>query len=182
MKFDPVTFTLHDGRECTLRSAEPEDAAALADYLNQVFGESPYLSRGAGEWTQTVEKETAWIEGKLADPRSVPLLALVDGVIAAVCDLHPAGQPLRLAHRAGIGVSVRRDYWRQGIANRMLQTLLDCARAYGYEQVDLEVVADNFRAVPLYMKHGFQVYGTRPHGLRYPDGSYASEYLMYKKL
>lgn len=68
MKFDPVTFTLHDGRECTLRSAEPEDAAALADYLNQVFGESPYLSRGAGEWTQTVEKETAWIEGKLADP------------------------------------------------------------------------------------------------------------------
>ena len=85
MKFDPVTFTLHDGRECTLRSAEPEDAAALADYLNQVFGESPYLSRGAGEWTQTVEKETAWIEGKLADPRSVPLLALVDGVIAAVC-------------------------------------------------------------------------------------------------
>ena len=109
MKFDPVTFTLHDGRECTLRSAEPEDAAALADYLNQVFGESPYLSRGAGEWTQTVEKETAWIEGKLADPRSVPLLALVDGVIAAVCDLHPAGKALRLAHRAGIGVSVRKD-------------------------------------------------------------------------
>ena len=95
MKFDPVTFTLHDGRECTLRSAEPEDAAALADYLNRVFGESPYLSRGAGEWTQTVEKETAWIESKLADPRSVPLLALVDGVIAAVCDLHPIGGALR---------------------------------------------------------------------------------------
>ena len=88
----------------------------------------------------------------------------------------------RLAHRAGIGVSVRKDYWRQGIADHMLQTLLDCARACGYEQVELEVVADNFRAVPLYMKHGFQVYGTRPHGLRYPDGSYASEYLMYKKL
>ena len=76
MKFDPVTFTLHDGRKCTLRSAEPEDAAALADYLNRIFGESPYLSRGAGEWTQTVEKETAWIESKLADPRSVLLLAL----------------------------------------------------------------------------------------------------------
>ena len=111
MKFDPVTFTLHDGRECALRSAEPEDAAALVGYVNQVFGESPYL-----------------------------------------------------------------------IANRMLQTLLDCARACGYEQVELEVVADNFRAVPLYLKHGFQVYGTRPHALRYPDGSYASEYLMYKKL
>ena len=76
MKFDPVTFTLHDGRECALRSAEPEDAAALVGYVNQVFGESPYLSRGAGEWTQTVEKELAWIESKLADPRSVLLLAL----------------------------------------------------------------------------------------------------------
>lgn len=110
------------------------------------------------------------------------LLAFVDGVIAGDFDLHPIGGALRLAHRAGIGVSVRRDYWRQGIANRMLQTLLDCARACGYEQVELEVVADNFRAVPLYLKHGFQVYGTRPHALRYPDGSYASEYLMYKKL
>ena len=89
MKFDPVTFTLHDGRECTLRSAEPEDAAALADYLNRIFGESPYLSRGAGEWTQTVEKELAWIESKLADPRSVLLLAFVDGVIAGDFDLHP---------------------------------------------------------------------------------------------
>ena len=182
MKFDPITFTLRDGRECTVRSAEPEDAAALLDYVNQIFGESPYLSRGAGEWSQTVEKELAWIESKLADSRSVLLLALVDGVIAGDFDLHPIGGALRLAHRAGIGVSVRKDYWRQGIADHMLQTLLGCAHDYGYEQVELEVVADNFRAVPLYMKHGFQVYGTRPHGLHYPDGSYASEYLMYKTL
>ena len=96
-------------------------------------------------------------ESKLADPRSVLLLAFVDGVIAGDFDLHPIGGALRLAHRAGIGVSVRRDYWRQGIADYMLQTLLDCARACGYEQVELEVVADNFRAVPLYLKHGFQV-------------------------
>ena len=182
MKFDPITFTLRDGRECTVRSAEPEDAAALLDYVNQIFGESPYLNRGAGEWTQTVEKEVTWIESKLADSRSVLLLAFVDGVIAGDFDLHPIGGALRLAHRAGIGVSVRKDYWRQGIADHMLQTLLDCARTCGYEQVELEVVADNFRAVPLYMKQGFQVYGTRPHGLRYPDGSYVSEYLMYKKL
>lgn len=101
MKFDPVAFTLHDGRECTLRSAEPEDAAALVGYVNQVFGESPYLSRGAGEWTQTVEKELAWIESKLADPRSVLLLAFVDGVIAGDFDLHPIGGALRLAHRRG---------------------------------------------------------------------------------
>ena len=104
MKFDPVAFTLHDGRECTLRSAEPEDAAALVGYVNQVFGESPYLSRGAGEWTQTVEKEVTWIESKLADSRSVLLLALVDGVIAGDFDLHPIGGALRLAHRAGIRI------------------------------------------------------------------------------
>jgi len=34
----------------------------------------------------------------------------------------------------------------------------------------------------LYMKYGFAVYGTRPHGLKYPDGSYDDDYLMCKML
>ncbi len=40
----------------------------------------------------------------------------------------------------------------------------------------------NRRAIGLYVKYGFQVYGTRPHGIKYPDGSYADDYLMRKVL
>ena len=37
-------------------------------------------------------------------------------------------------------------------------------------------------ALPLYHKYGFVIYGTRPHGLKYPDGSYDNDYLMIKML
>ena len=182
MEFSPITFSLHNGRTCTLRSAAAGDAAGLIDYLSHAFGETPYLTRGAGEWTQTLESEIAWIEKIQANPRSVLLVALIDGVIAGDCDLHPIATASRLSYRAGMGISVRRDYWRQGIGSRMMQCLLDCAHACRYEQVELEVAAPNERAIPLYIKYGFQVYGTRPHGLRYPDGSYADEYLMCRML
>ena len=36
------------------------------------------------------------------------------------------------------------------------------------------------KARKLYLKYGFTVYGTRPHGMKYPDGSY--DYLMIKMI
>ena len=120
MEFSPITFSLHDGRACTLRSATAEDAAGLIAFLESAFGESPYLTRGAGEWTQPLEREIAWIEKMQNDPRAVLLVALVDGMIVADCDLHPLSAAARLSHRAGLGIAVCRDYWRQGIGSRMI--------------------------------------------------------------
>ena len=51
-----------------------------------------------------------------------------------------------------------------------------------FPQIELEVVSANRRAISLYTKYGFQVYGTRPHGLKYRDGTYADDYLMLKPL
>ena len=56
------------------------------------------------------------------------------------------------------------------------------AKMQHFEQIELEVVSTNRRAIGLYVKYGFQVYGTRPHGIKYPDGSYADDYLMRKVL
>ena len=44
------------------------------------------------------------------------------------------------------------------------------------------VESKNQRALALYHKNGFIVYGTRPHGMKYPDGSYDNDYLMIKML
>ena len=48
----------------------------------------------------------------------------------------------------------------------------------GLEMIELEVVCENKRAIALYEKHGFRIYGTRPHSFKYRDGSYADEHLM----
>ena len=62
----------------------------------------------------------------------------------------------------------------------MMQAVLDAAAGCGYEQVELEVNADNKNAMALYEKLGFELYGTRRHDMKYRDGRYADAHLMVK--
>ena len=64
----------------------------------------------------------------------------------------------------------------------MLETILDVAKKKGYEQAELEVIADNGKALALYEKLGFKKYGTFPDAMKYKDGSYVDAYWMMKKL
>lgn len=64
----------------------------------------------------------------------------------------------------------------------MLRAVLEAAKECGYEQAELEVVSTNTKAIRLYESEGFTIYGTRPHGMKYQDGTYADEYLMKKDL
>lgn len=63
-----------------------------------------------------------------------------------------------------------------------MSAVIESAKIAGYEQLELEVVADNKRGIALYQKFGFQIYGTREKSFRYRDGSYAAEHLMLLKL
>ena len=60
----------------------------------------------------------------------------------------------------------------------MMKKLTDVAREHGIEQLELEVVADNERAVALYKKLGFQVCGQMPKNMKYKDGTYADVLFM----
>ena len=110
------------------------------------------------------------------------ILAETDGEIIAVSDVTPMGMKSRTLHRCALGMSVRQDFWRQGIGSAMMERLIAHARQSGFEQIELEVVTANRRAISLYVKYGFQVYGTRPHGMKYPDGTYTNDYMMVKTL
>ena len=63
-----------------------------------------------------------------------------------------------------------------------MERLIAFAKQSGFEQIELTVESKNQRALQLYHKNGFIIYGTRPHGLKYPDGSYDNDYLMVKML
>ena len=64
----------------------------------------------------------------------------------------------------------------------MPQIILDVAKKVGYEQAELEVVAENKDAIHLYEKLGFEKYGTLPDSMKFADGSYMDAYWMMKKL
>ena len=64
----------------------------------------------------------------------------------------------------------------------MIEYLTELAMEIGYEQIDLEVVADNEQARALYRKCGFTETGKRARALKFDDGSYHDEILMVKML
>ena len=55
----------------------------------------------------------------------------------------------------------------------MLEAVLKVAKELGYEQAELEVVADNKTAIVMYEKLGFEQYGVFPHNVKYSGGKYA---------
>ena len=176
------TLTLRDGRHCTLRSVEPEDAPRMLQYMKTMLGETPFLLRTPEEFDYTVEEEAKVLSGRRDDPRSLMLVAEMDGKIIASADVCSRGNKSRVHHRTELGISILKDYWRQGIGSALMERLIAFAQKAGYEQIELTVESKNRRAIALYMKYGFTVFGTRPHGMKYPDGSYDNDYLMVRML
>ena len=182
MTYTAETLTFRDGRKYTLRSAEPEDAPLMLKYMKIMLGETPFLLRSPEEFNYTAEDEARELAGRKDDPRSLMLVAEMDGEIIAAADVCSHGAKSRLWHRGEVGISVRKDFWRQGIGSAMMDRLVAFAREAGYEQLELTVESKNIRAINLYLKNGFVVYGTRPHGMKYADGTYENDYLMMKML
>ena len=176
------TLTLRDGREITIRSAEPEDAGSMLQYMKIMLGETPFLLRTPEEFNYTPEEEARILAARKNDPRSLMLVVEMDGQIIASADVSSHGAKSRLLHRAELGISVRSDFWRQGIGSALMKRLISFAEESGFEQIELTVESKNQRALALYHKNGFIVYGTRPHGMKYPDGSYDNDYLMIRML
>ena len=90
--------------------------------------------------------------------------------------------PSRYRHRASVGIALFQAYTGMGIGRKMLELLCEIAKEKGIEQLELEVVADNDRAIALYKKIGFEKMGTFPHNMKYKDGTYADAYWMVKIL
>ena len=182
MTYDAETLMLRDGRCCAIRSAKPDDAPLMLQYMKTMLGETPFLLRTPEEFDYSVEEEACILANRRNDPRSLMLVAEMEGLIIASADIASHGEKSRVMHRGELGISVRKDYWRQGIGSALMERLIAFASRAGYEQIELTVEAKNHRALGLYIKNGFMVYGTRPHGMKYPDGSYDNDYLMVKML
>ena len=69
---------------------------------------------------------------------------------------------LRRRHSGGLGIMVRTDCQGQGIGTALLEAVLDLADNWlMLRRVELEVYADNQRAVRLYEKFGFEAEGRK---------------------
>ena len=124
MVYSAETLALRDGRKITIRSVEPEDAAGMLQYMKIMLGETPFLLRTPEEFNYTTEEEARILAGRKNDPRSLMLVAETEGEIIASADVCPHGTKSRVQHRAELGISVRKDYWRQGIGSALMERLI----------------------------------------------------------
>ena len=170
-----------DGRELLLRCPAQEDAAMLIDYLKTTCGETPYLSKEPEEVLLTLEEEKEFIRRINVSKNSLMLLAFLDGQFIGNGSF--LGKDLkREQHRATLGIALFQKYTGMGIGGILIKRLCEIAKEWGFEQMELQVIAKNERAVHLYRTIGFQIYGTFPDSAKYKDGTYADTYWMMKKL
>lgn len=169
------------GKELLLRNATEEDAEMLIDYLKTVCGETKFLVKEPEEITMTPEQEKAFINNQNNSDHSILLLGFVDDKYVGNCSLTGNGGS-RYKHRVSMGIALYQEYTGMGIGRAMIQKLINIAQEKGYEQLELEVVADNERAIGLYKSMGFEIFGTFPNNMKYKDGTYADAYWMMKKL
>lgn len=181
MLFPEKTITLKNGKTALLRSPKGEEARAVMDYLRICTGETDFLLRYPEECTETDEQERTFLESLNQSPLSLMILAIIDGEIAANCQLN-INKRLKVRHRGSVAISILRKYWHQGLGTALFNELITAAKTCGCTQMELEFVEGNTRAQGLYEKMGFTIFAERKDALKLRNGTYLSEFFMVKYL
>lgn len=159
MKFSPQTHILKDGRALLLREAEGGDAAQVLEFLNRVGGESDNLLFGENGFPMAEDRERAFLELLRRAEKSLLLAGFVGDELVSISSVDALTARERVAHRASVSITVGKDFWGLGIGRRAMEALISFAKSAGLEVLQLEVRADNRRAVALYEGLGFERLG-----------------------
>ena len=174
------TVLLVGGVELLVRNAVASDARALRDIMQRTHAETDYLLSYPDEQGADDEQEARALAETERSDNEVELVAILDGRIVGSAGVTAVGSRRKVVHRARFGISVLKEYWGIGIGRVLMDACIDCARRAGYAQLELEVVADNERAVSLYRCAGFEEYGRNPRGYRSASAGYQE--LVYMRL
>ena len=152
----------------TIREATGADGERLLRFSSALREEAlPVLYRRTTP--PTLESETAFITRMLAGPSSLLLLALSGEETAGVLDVHGSAHPQR-AHAVTMGISVRAEHRRRGVARGLLQAMARWVEAHPVvSRVELEVFAINRPAIELYESAGFRLEGRKAGAVRIGD-------------
>ena len=179
-----MLYQLKNGQCVLIRPLQTEDAEAMIHLIRTADCETPFLARNPGEFNVTVENEKKIIANALSNHDAALFAAEYHGQIVGHCSVALVRSRQRFRHRAEVAFVLLKDYWNLGIGGKMMQTCLDWCRDHSVNQIELTVVTQNERALNMYKSFGFgfEICGTVPHALCYPDGSFADEYMMIKQL
>ena len=169
---------LKGGEVLLLHSLGAQDAQQALAVCRRTAGETLNLIRYEDEWVMTLEQEAAYLKKMEDDPKSLMLGAFIGDTLIGIGSFLPCAAVDRARHRAELGICILKAHWGRGIGTAIVQTLIDEVKKTAVEQLELEVVAANARAIRLYERFGFVEFARHPRKLKYRDGTYADMVLM----
>ena len=165
MKYNRIII-LKNGAEALLRNADGSDGDAVFEVFNLTHEETDYLLSYPDENSFDPEQEAKFLQEKSDSADEIEIVAVIDGKIAGMAGIEAVGRKYKVRHRADFGISVLKEYWGLGIGKALAKACIQCAKEAGYEQLELNAVAENERAVSLYKSLGFKEFGRNPKGFK----------------
>lgn len=174
------SIILKNGQELLLRNGTVLDSAALLENFNTAHAQTDFLLTYPDENSFTVADEEKYLRTKEESSNEIEILAFVEGKLVGSAGIEAVGTQCKLKHRAEFGISILKEFWGMGIGKALTAACLKCAKEAGYSQTELNVVAENIRAIALYEKMGFVEYGRNPRGFKSRNDGYQEVVYMYK--
>lgn len=150
---------LKNNIDLIIREAKIIDASNIIEYVDDVSGETDFLTFGRGEFNKTLEEEEKIIEEHIKANNRIFLIAEINNKIIGVLNVN-ANNKKRLKHICSFGISVKKNYWGYGVGSNLILTLIEWAKWTGIvRKINLSVVENNNSAIALYEKFGFKTEG-----------------------
>ncbi len=163
MKYNKI-IVIKNGMECCLRNADENDGQLVLDNFNLTHAQTDYLLTYPDENSFDVIQESQFLKEKTDSENEIEIIAIVNDTIIGTAGIEAVGTKYKVRHRAEFGISVLKEFWGLGIGQALMTSCIECAKSAGYSQLELNVVAENVRALSMYKQAGFVEYGRNPQG------------------
>ena len=150
--------------ECCLRNGTESDGQPVFDNFNLTHAQTDYLLSYPDENSFDAVQESQFLKEKSESENEIEIIAVVNNAVVGTAGIEAVGMKYKVRHRAEFGISIAREFWGIGIGRALMDACIECARQAAYVQLELNVVAENTRAISMYEKAGFEEYGRNPKG------------------
>lgn len=162
--------------DVSIRAATPDDAAAICTIYNQ--GIEDRIATLETE-LRTPEERRAWITAR--GSRHPVVVAEANGPVVGWGSLNPYNPRAAYQHVADLSVYVERGWRGKGVGRRLLERLIELARAIGYHKMMLAAFPFNESGMALYERMGFVRIGIC-HEMGLLDGKWVDTVIMEQLL
>lgn len=175
-KIEEAQYIINN-RTINIRNGEVKDAEKLINLIKKVGKETDFLLNNPDEFNITIEEEENFIQNHVDSEVDLLVVAETDGEVIGICGLN-GNINKRIRHSAEIALAIEQEFCGMGIGKELMKAGIEWAKENGISRITLKVDTNNYRAISLYLKLGFEIEGTLRNDKMLCDGSYIDGYTM----